>query len=116
MPLTLALRGSLPLSACRALLNLVREATEEVGITPTAFSFIGVIVDPDASKTDSATYHLYVVTAWDGGEPALVCDEHIELRWFTPDAALGLGDLALDEYRDVFRDIIRTQAGVSSSD
>jgi 8-oxo-dGTP diphosphatase len=85
---------------------LVREVREEVGITQTSFSFAVMIVDPNASETDPATYYLYVVAAWDGGEPALVGDEHTELRWFKLDDAFELVDLALDEYRPVFRDMI----------
>jgi hypothetical protein len=33
-------------------------------------------------------------------------DEHTELRWFTLDEACALADLALDEYRSVFRQIV----------
>ena len=43
---------------------LVREIREEVGLTPTSFSFLGSIGDSHASPTDPATYHMYSVTAW----------------------------------------------------
>jgi 8-oxo-dGTP diphosphatase len=85
---------------------LVREAREEVSITPTAFTFVGLIVDPNAPKTDPSTYHLYIVSSWEGGEPTLVGDEHTELHWFKLDDALQLVDLALNEYRAIFRDMI----------
>jgi 8-oxo-dGTP diphosphatase len=85
---------------------LLREVREEVGIIPTGFSFLVSIVDPNALDADPATYHMYLVTAWDGGEPTLIGDEHTELRWFTPEAAIALPDLALDEYRGLFGDMI----------
>src|SRR5215469_4878011 len=69
---------------------LVREVREEVGVTPTTFGLIGTIADPNGIATDPATYHIYVVTAWDGGEPALVGDEHTELGWLTPASASDL--------------------------
>jgi len=81
---------------------LVREVREEVGVTPTTFRLIGTIADPNGIATDPATYHIYVVTAWDGGEPALVGDEHTELGWLTPASASDLPSLALAEYRPLF--------------
>ena len=85
---------------------LVREVSEEVGVTPTSFSFLVPISDPNAFEADPATYHMYRVAAWDGGEPALIGNEHTELRWFTPGAAIGLPDLALEEYRPLLRSLM----------
>ena len=82
---------------------LVREAGEEIGVVPTAFRPIGTIADPNATETDPVTYHMYAVEAWSGGEPAALSDEHSELRWFGLEAASSLPDLALVEYRRVFR-------------
>ncbi len=48
---------------------------------------------------------MYSVTAWEGGEP-LLGDEHTELRWFTPTAAIALPDLALEEYRPLLGNMI----------
>jgi hypothetical protein len=42
---------------------------------------------------------MYVVTAWQGGEPTILDTEHTELRWFTQAEAISLSDLALPEYR-----------------
>jgi 8-oxo-dGTP diphosphatase len=81
---------------------LVREVQEEVGVTPTSFSFLVSIADPNGSKADPATYHFYAVSAWEGGEPFLLGDEHTELRWLSAAAAITLPDLALDEYRTLF--------------
>jgi 8-oxo-dGTP diphosphatase len=85
---------------------LVREIGEEVGVVPTRFCFLVSIADPHASKADPATYHLYRVTAWHGGEPSLRGEEHTELRWFTPGAARALPDLALESYRPIFGGMI----------
>jgi 8-oxo-dGTP diphosphatase len=85
---------------------LVREVREEVGVTPTAFEFISTISDPNAQPTRPAAYHMYVVTAWDGGEPTFLGDEHTELRWFTLAAASALQDLALEEYGTLFDDLL----------
>src|SRR5947209_6598947 len=62
---------------------LVRELREEVGVVPTTFASLGSISDPNANATDAATYYMYSVTAWEGGEPALIGSEHTALAWFT---------------------------------
>ncbi|WP_122066571.1 hypothetical protein [Brucella pseudintermedia] len=55
-----------------------------------------------------ASFHLYTVTAWDG-QPAIRDREHTELRWFTPQEAEALDDLALEEYRPLFRRLVGTE-------
>jgi 8-oxo-dGTP pyrophosphatase MutT (NUDIX family) len=85
---------------------LVRELREEVGVVPSSFFFLAAIADPNASDVDPAIYHIYSVTAWEGGEPTLLGDEHTELRWFAPAAAIALPDLALEDYRPLFKGII----------
>ena len=85
---------------------LLREVQEEVGVTPRTFSFLTSIADPNTSETDPATYHMYAVTQWDGGEPILLGDEHTELGWFKPAVAIALSDLALEEYRPLFQSMI----------
>lgn len=85
---------------------LVREIREEVGVTPTRFSLLGAIGDPNASQTDPVTYNMYSVIEWIGGEPTLLGDEHSELRWFTRAAAIVLRDLALEEYRSLLTDLV----------
>lgn len=81
---------------------LIREVREEVGVTPTDTFFLASIRDPNASLDDSVTYHMYAVTDWIGGVPRLLGDEHSELRWFSPEAAMALPDLALvEEYRSL---------------
>lgn len=85
---------------------LVREVGEEIGAVPTAFRPIGAIADPHATDIDPITYHLYVVEAWDGGEPSMLGDEHSDLRWFDLRAASRLSDLALAEYRRVLEELL----------
>ena len=84
---------------------LARELGEEVGLLPIASMFLKTIVDPNATDDDPVTYHMYAVTEWQGGEPVLVGNEHSELRWFEPAAAIALPDLALDEYRPLLRQV-----------
>lgn len=78
---------------------LIRELREEIGIVPTSFGWRTRIADPNAP--DSVVYHMAVVEAWTG-EPALLGDEHTELRWHGLAAACSLPDLALPDYRSLF--------------
>src|SRR5215831_5052317 len=64
---------------------LVRELREEVGVAPTKYTPLCSINDPNSG--DSITYHVYAITAWEGGEPMMTGDEHTELGWFALDAA-----------------------------
>ena len=82
---------------------LIRELREEVGVTPTETSFLVSIRDPNSAPDDPTTYHMYAVTGWSGSEPRLVGGEHTELRWLPFEAAVDLHDLALAEYRRLFR-------------
>ncbi len=85
---------------------LVREVREEVGVTPTRFAPLDPL-SVTAPGTPGATYRLFHLTAWTGGEPRLLGDEHTDLGWFTVEAACALPDLALDAYRALFRRVIR---------
>lgn len=85
---------------------LVREVREEVGVVPTAWRRLRTITDPNASDADPVVYHMYAVDAWEGGEPVALGDEHSELGWFSPRTAANFPDLALDEYRQVFREAL----------
>jgi 8-oxo-dGTP diphosphatase len=61
---------------------LVREAQEEVGVTPTRFRLIATVRERQPQIYGDALHLVYAVTAWQGGEPANICDEHTELKWF----------------------------------
>jgi 8-oxo-dGTP diphosphatase len=60
---------------------LVRELREEIGITPTTYTCIDVITDPNSPPSNPTAYHMYCIAAWEGGEPAILGDEHSELAW-----------------------------------
>jgi 8-oxo-dGTP diphosphatase len=82
---------------------LARELREEIGIVPTTTASVGSIADPNSEPTDRIDYHMYAVTAWAGGEPKMIGDEHTELTWFTLRNAIALPDLALEGYRALFK-------------
>jgi 8-oxo-dGTP diphosphatase len=85
---------------------LVREAKEEIGVVPVRYTTLRTIADPNAAVADPITYHMYAVTFWEGGEPAILDTEHTELTWFPLATAIELQDLALDAYRPLLRKLI----------
>ncbi len=85
---------------------LVREAREEIGVVPILYAVLGSIADPNAAAAEPIIYHMYAVTSWEGGEPAIMDTEHTELTWFPLEAAMGLPDLALEEYRPLLEKLI----------
>jgi 8-oxo-dGTP pyrophosphatase MutT (NUDIX family) len=93
---------------------LIRELRAEVGVTPTGMTYLASIRDPSPSPVDPATYQMYAVTEWIGGEPCLVGDEHTQLEWFSLPAAASLEDLALPQYRALFDAVRIRVAGASS--
>jgi hypothetical protein len=38
------------------------------------------------------------VTAWQGGDPSNICDEHTELRWFNVGEMRGLKNIVDPDY------------------
>ena len=80
---------------------LVREVQEEIGVTPHTFEEIAVLAEPQPAEHGEARYHIFLVTAWDGGEPRLQGSEHSELRWLGLDRALAL-PLAHPGYGQLF--------------
>ncbi len=82
---------------------LAREMSEEIGVTPTHSKLLTSLVDNSPEARGGATYHFYVVTGWTGGAPRMANDEHSKLAWFTIDDASGLPDLAIEQYRKLFR-------------
>jgi 8-oxo-dGTP pyrophosphatase MutT (NUDIX family) len=84
---------------------LVRELGEEVGVRPTGWDSLCSIVDDGPEARGLATYHMFIVRAWSGGQPTMTNDEHTALTWFTVEEACALDDLALEDYRDVFKKI-----------
>jgi mutator protein MutT len=78
---------------------LVREAEEEIGVIPVDFARLTSL------RAEGIELHIYRVDAWTGGSPVLLGDEHVELRWFTIDAACALPNLATAEYIRVFQEL-----------
>lgn len=77
--------------------TLIRELQEEIGVTPIDFKHTETLFD----SNNDHTYHVYVVTDWNGEPYRLQPEEHSKIEWFSIDEALKL-DLALPIYRDLF--------------
>jgi 8-oxo-dGTP diphosphatase len=84
---------------------LVREVWEEVAVVPTRFDQVAVLNEPEPDLYGEGRYYIYCVRQWSGGEPSMRGDEHVDLRWFTPEETCAMPDLAWDEYRRLFRAI-----------
>jgi len=80
---------------------LVREVEEEIGVMPCTFEEIAVLSEPSPREHGEARYHIFLVTAWGGGEPRLQGSEHSELRWVSLECALAL-PLAHPGYGQLF--------------
>ena len=94
--------------------TLVRELEEEIGVKPSAFEEIAVLEEPRPAEHGEAQYHVFIVTAWDGGGPHLLGSEHSELRWLSLANALAL-PLAHPGYVDLFRAVL-SRDGVREGD
>ena len=80
---------------------LLRELQEEINVTPTVFSKLGVLYEPHPSIHGEREYHVYVITEWTGQGPVVQGAEHSEIRWFPVNEALQL-DLAHPQYAELF--------------
>jgi 8-oxo-dGTP diphosphatase len=85
---------------------LVREAQEEVGLTPVRFRWIAELSEPAGNDGADTRYHVYAVTEWDGGKPTLLGDEHTAMQWITIDNAVALDGIAHPQYPTIFRELI----------
>ena len=77
---------------------LIREAREEVGVTPTRFRLIATVRERQPEIHGDALHHVFAVTGWQGGDPANVCDEHTELKWFSIGEMLLLTNIVDSDY------------------
>jgi len=77
---------------------LIRELQEEVGVTPTRFRLIAIVPERQPEIYGEALHHIYAVTSWQGGEPANVCDEHTELKWFSVSEMRRLTNIVDSDY------------------
>jgi len=85
--------------------TLVRELQEELGITPTKWTFLETIVASIPEERGVQSYqlylHLYLVTAWSGTPVNQQLHEHSSIQWFSLEQALQL-DLAHPTYSQIF--------------
>lgn len=90
---------------------LARELLEEVAIrvapprNPPTFT-----VRVNEGSPDGLALSGWVLDTWSGDPSHRATDEHSEIRWFSPDDALGR-DLAHDTYTGVLRNLRRPRSG-----
>jgi 8-oxo-dGTP diphosphatase len=94
--------------------TLGREIQEELGVTASAYEEVAVLDEPRPAEHGEARYHVFVVTAWTGGEPRLTGAEHSELRWVSLDEALAL-PLAHPDYGALFRSVLGESVSAGAS-
>jgi 8-oxo-dGTP diphosphatase len=76
---------------------LIREIGEEVGVIPTRFALVAKVREPRPGLYGDALHHIYAVSRWDG-EPANICDEHTELKWFSLEEMRRLTNIVDRDY------------------
>jgi mutator protein MutT len=85
--------------------TLVRELQEELGITPTKWTFVETLVVSIPERRGVQAYqlylHLYLVTAWTGTPINRQLHEHTSIQWFSLTQAVQL-DLAHPVYPRLF--------------
>ena len=86
--------------------TLVRELQEELGITPTAWTYVETLHEPSVELTA----HLYLVTEWSGDIRNRQHEEHSAIRWFSLDQAIQL-DLADPSYPMLFARYLANSEG-----
>lgn len=82
---------------------LIREVREEVGLLPTRYALLASAPETRPDLHGPAIHHIYAVTAWSGGDPRNLGDEHDELRWFSEVELSTLSNLAGMGYRHLAR-------------
>ncbi len=87
---------------------LVREAEEEVGLTPRGFSLLAIVSEHDAEGGNETNYHVHAVTEWSGGNPQLLGDEHTEMKWIAIELLGSTGPVAHPQ----FMPILASMSGV----
>jgi 8-oxo-dGTP pyrophosphatase MutT (NUDIX family) len=89
---------------------LIREVQEETGVTPTQFRLIATVRERQPERYGDALHHIYAVTSWQGGEPANICDEHTEPKWFSIDEMRGLANIVDPDYPSMAQQAIAPKA------
>ena len=92
--------------------TLVRELQEELGITPTQWTFLETfrlsLAPHDNGRSDELTVHLYLVTGWTGTPANRQPEEHSAIGWFSLEEA-GQLDLADPGYATLFSRYLRAE-------
>ncbi|MBG9378307.1 NUDIX hydrolase [Panacibacter sp. DH6] len=91
--------------------TLIRETFEETGIIVKNAELLTVTDVWDANNQDYFTYHIYMITAWEG-QPANTSDEHTALAWFTLNELYEL-PLALSFYPMLIEKWMNAQASAN---
>lgn len=78
---------------------MMREAKEEIGLTPLRFRKVAEHLE------QGTTYHLFLVSEWQGGDPILLGDEHTAMQWVTPGEAETLHDMGHPQWCSIFREL-----------
>jgi 8-oxo-dGTP diphosphatase len=94
---------------------LIREVQEETGVTPIRFRLIATVRERQPERNGDALHHIYAVTAWQGGEPVNICDEHSELRWFSVSEMHDLANIVDPDYVSL-AELAMTDGESSASD
>ena len=85
--------------------TLVRELQEELGITPTKWTYLETITlssaSPPDEPSDQLILHLYLVTDWTGTPANRQLEEHSTIGWFSLAEAIQL-QLADPSYATLF--------------
>jgi len=85
--------------------TLVRELQEELGITPTQWTYLETIQpllpSPHNEPSDQIMLHLYLVTDWEGIPANHQPEEHSSIGWFSLTQATQL-ELADPSYPTLF--------------
>jgi 8-oxo-dGTP diphosphatase len=63
--------------------TLVRELQEELGITPTRWTYLETLTPSLPEPSNQLTVHLYLVTAWKGTPFNRQPEEHSVIHWFS---------------------------------
>ena len=63
--------------------TLVRELQEELGITPTRWTYLETLTQSLPEPSNQLTVHLYLVTAWKGTPFNRQPEEHSVIHWFS---------------------------------
>lgn len=85
--------------------TLVRELQEELGITPTQWTYLETIqfspISSPGQHSDPWSVHLYIVTAWVGTPTNRQFEEHSAIGWFSLAEAIQI-PLADPNYPTIF--------------